>query len=477
MHDLARIHDVSAEQTDARIAVALNAHRGIYKFIVVRSVAARIGADWCSVLTVIIASPMDLALRPPQQLRYRDVRLLESVRPIAQLTPVLDEIRGGHLTMQEETLSFPTVSERSFRGWQQFPSGNSYFRSAGLVFEMGRGGTHTSWPSGPLLDYELPYHSDIYSACAEWSLLTTFNGSSDSRLGGVVLLLPELRARMGQPSLYVPPEDDKVFVVVPVEGAALAPQLRVKGAWLGSPPPAVPARVDETPQEGACRFLVPDKPTARLEVFLIDDTGYVFDGNDIYLEELLRAASPSPAAAVGTLVDLVRECLALGEGPTVEFKPFVRNGDAKRGELFQSIMSFANTRGGTLVLGVDKHCRVIGVQADLVKQAQHAKAPNMDPECLADEYLRDLKKELGDLLNRSILVSFEQVVFDGHRILVVSVPAGPEPPYFHIHAKDVHVRRGSNNVRADPDHDWTRLLERKDRGLGGEVNGVYSDSD
>src|SRR6187551_260460 len=56
--------------------------------------------------------------------------------------------------------------------------------------------------------------------------------------------------------------------------------------------------------------------------------------------------------------DFIRECIALGEGPKIEFK----DERIRPADLAETLVAFANADGGTVLMGVADDGAVVGVE-------------------------------------------------------------------------------------------------------------------
>jgi len=128
---------------------------------------------------------------------------------------------------------------------------------------------------------------------------------------------------------------------------------------------------------------------------------------------------------------MIESFLARDEGKTLEFKENCR---PLRG-IIRTVVGFANTAGGAVVIGVrDKTKDVVGV-AD----------PLADEERLANAFAESI---------RPLLVPDIQVhAWRDRELIVVSVPHTVGPYYVQSEGKEagVHIRLGSTNRRAGPE--------------------------
>jgi hypothetical protein len=122
----------------------------------------------------------------------------------------------------------------------------------------------------------------------------------------------------------------------------------------------------------------------------------------------------SPAQHVARLLDE-------GENKEVEFKEMLGDGRT----FIQSVVAFANTQGGTILVGVSDDARVIGTKSreDQQRIAEWIETRLDPPATLSFETMRVQEKE----------------------VLVVRVSKGANPPYQQRDNGVVYVRRGSTD--------------------------------
>lgn len=134
--------------------------------------------------------------------------------------------------------------------------------------------------------------------------------------------------------------------------------------------------------------------------------------------------------------DEVRQLAAGGESHTVEFKV---DGENQQG-LGEALASFANSAGGTLLIGVDDERNIVGVQTlhvveNKLRAAVRFCTPSLDR--FADIYTVDV---------------------DGKVILIADVPARDDAVYSYNSI--FRWRRGAGNV-AIPHEDLVAMLQRR----------------
>src|ERR1700688_3927258 len=122
--------------------------------------------------------------------------------------------------------------------------------------------------------------------------------------------------------------------------------------------------------------------------------------------------------------------LSQDEGKMLEFKE--NAGSLNR--IMQTIIAFANTAGGTIVIGVkDKSKEVIGVK-DVLKEEER------------------IASAIADSIAPMITPNFQFHTWRNRDILIISVGYAPVPYYLKSKGIEnvVYIRLGSTNRVADP---------------------------
>lgn len=146
----------------------------------------------------------------------------------------------------------------------------------------------------------------------------------------------------------------------------------------------------------------------------------------------------------GTLAERCRRELRDGEGEEVEIKPWIGPRESKEHELIETIIAFANTKGGRLYIGADDWGVPQGDGA-LFKQFPEKVRRGKGKES-PQEAARARLRTLVDELPRVPTYTAEVVEFVDARVLCIEVQAGPDGPY-GTKDNDVYVRRGASNRR------------------------------
>lgn len=116
----------------------------------------------------------------------------------------------------------------------------------------------------------------------------------------------------------------------------------------------------------------------------------------------------------------LKQIIQNGENFKVEFK---RTLDAtKKEEYLESVVAFANSQGGTIIIGVDDHCQVRGWSGESEERIRNMINARCDPPVTVE-----IKTE---------------ILVDNKPVTVIEVPEGNNKPYF-LAGKTAYVRKGS----------------------------------
>lgn len=122
----------------------------------------------------------------------------------------------------------------------------------------------------------------------------------------------------------------------------------------------------------------------------------------------------------------IENLIKAGEGVSLEFKKSL----AEKDEILKTITAFSNTRGGTIIVGVDDSGKVIGV--DLRKGE-----------------IEDLENSVNQLIEPKVYPDFQIVPCQGKLVLKIDVNEGFNKPYFYRGA--CYIRREKVTRRLDRD--------------------------
>lgn len=189
-------------------------------------------------------------------------------------------------------------------------------------------------------------------------------------------------------------------------------------------------------------------PTS-LRVFITNDKGEIVD---LFGEEQAWATRERVILAGARYSQESMDMIHRGESDTVELKEFIRLDDKKKAsELVKAVISFANTAGGTIFIGVTDDTEIKGVDG-YIPHKQNTAAFEAD-------YFSGIRRLLQQKLNRIPPIETRSERIGDKTVFILRVEEGPAKPYSNVQTRETFVRRGASDVRPDPDTDLRRMLE------------------
>ena len=415
-----------------------------YVGIRVRCVAIEQKGSWANGLCLIEGVLNQDTRQKTPPIEYKGFHMLEQWIEPDELLTILDGVVQGALILDEHPISID--NQQRFTQREQVPSENIYSHFPGQLFTTQGSSNLSIVDNGPLLSADNPFYANPYFAIRDWIRFRNFNLANDSRLGTIHLFLPQSRAYFDQ---IIRKGDELVFIV---KGSATN-GLRVKGAWEFS---SSLEQID-IPLQGTGGALPWVGNSEGLELYLIGQDAKVCDFHretDFWSINHRRLFGTRGQESEGS--GSMERLLLQGEGEQTEFKPYIRPDHAEKlEEVVKTTIAFANTKGGSVVLGVDNACEVLGVEKEIGK-AFRDKGHTIEGSY--ERYKGIVRQAIAGKLNRTIEIAMDYISIQGHKVLRIEVPEGNRKPYWHQPTNQVYVRRGANTVKAHPEHDLPRLL-------------------
>ncbi len=134
------------------------------------------------------------------------------------------------------------------------------------------------------------------------------------------------------------------------------------------------------------------------------------------------------------MLDIIQQLIAQGENTQIEFKSAEVRPDA----IAREISAFANTLGGTLLIGVEDDGSISGI-----------KTPTLD------EWIANISR---NNILPALQVSIEHLAIDNKTICVITIPKGKDKPYQTLDGK-YWLRIGSTN-RIATKEELSRLFQQ-----------------
>lgn len=369
----------------------------------------------------------------PRAVLFEDWLLLD------ELPGFIAQITQGSFSLGEYVLE----ATNSSRQWtkERLPLSNSYMSYAGYVWSS-KFHDHVNSMNGELLAPRQPYYPDLHEAVKDWLPFPVYQGSSDSRKGEIILLLPETRAYFEE---AIPHGDSIDLHIAGAEANNLL--LEVKGAWWDE---NGIHHFSENVSDGRALLIIPED-AKRLDYVLVDTDGAVYDFQQ---EDGYRHTGLGRKRTMNkdrTLANIVREACRIGEGPKIEFKPFINLENNKLIEIFKTVAAFANAQGGRIFLGINDDCEIEGIS----EQLQKLEKADADTACA--QYLGKIRGRIRDKLQGEVQMDFNQTVVDGQKIAVIEISEAKEKPVTIQQDKILYIRRGSSNAKASPE-EWKVII-------------------
>jgi hypothetical protein len=387
---------------------------------------------------------------------YPEAVLFEDWLTIEELQDFIEQTVQGIFSLGEYLLE-ATTGNRLWNKERQ-PLSNNYMSYAGYVWTS-RFHDHVNGIQGVLLASHQPYYPDLYEAVKDWLPFTMYHGQSDGRKGEINLLLPETRAYFED---AIPNGDSVDLRVAGNEANNL--MLEVKGAWWDE---EGIHHFSEQVSNGYARINIPEG-AKRLDYVLVDSDGTVYDyqQEDGYRHTGLGRNRKTDKTR--TLANIVREACKNGEGPKIEFKPFIYPENSKIKEILKAVVAFANTQGGQIFIGINDEGELEGINVALGKWAE------AEPDEVAcDRYLSTIRTKVRDELRSDVQLDFGQTIIEGQRVAVIEVAESKEKPAtFKQEQNTLYLRRGSNNTKTSP-QEWMAIIGAPENGIGLPLLGRY----
>jgi len=269
-----------------------------------------------------------------QLLNYGKFVLQRETFPGKELRSILG---GFHLKKSIPTGNGEILFGHVYNAPQQrfIPSKSEYHDFPGCLYELGSTGTAAPGLHEPLVAKGLPPFFDVRDAVATWTKVPVVD--NDGRYGRLLLFVPDFRARFERLTF----DDETLRVNASFSKRGLSISVLASD---GRKTVRKTARLRKRQS-----FALLPNPTS-LRLFITNETGEIIDS---FSEEERWTTRERVIFAGARYSEEVMGMIRQGETDVVEFKPFIRLDDKhKTGEIVKAVISFANTRGGTIFIGV-----------------------------------------------------------------------------------------------------------------------------
>lgn len=447
-------HNLTHEFCVEEIKEILALNGQYYSTISVRCVAIKDEKEiskWRNALCVIKVLPKKIVAKKFNSGLYDNIYLLEDWLKPDNLIDFITEFKNGIIKIADIDVNIENPDLRQV----QYLHESSWPESLpGYLYSTYAGGQRINIPNDPLINHESPFYPNPQSAIMSWCEISDFHGASDARIGTIGIFLPECRAYFEK--LEFKADKNRLYIKISRKVENLS--LYLRGAYLTT---SGFYRIDRIVEKNKVDIKVEKEVAGNLqdfEIYLIDADDNILDYHQERRFTAKRRLRIFDITVKKEQDDPIKRVLKTGENEKTEFKLFIKKGDKKINELIETVIAFANTRGGTVVIGINDYVVPIGIEKEIQRSGRKK---NQHIELSIKEYIGCIKKELSDKLNRIPQLNMYPHYSEGHYFVIIDVSEGSEKPYANIQTKTIYIRKGSNNVKPDPDTELPKLIPGK----------------
>lgn len=391
---------------------------------------------------------LDHAAEARPSTRYSAVHLVEEWVPGQEAACAkIVQLLSGHGTIAGEPIpsnGFQYTEETDF-GWRRKTTGwtETIFKS-----EPAHRGNHSlHLTQEPVTGFGLPPFENGIDAYYEWMFgdrRRHGNSSSIIDRGAFVTVLPDTRARI------IAAEWEKKQLMVHLEIQVPREQFELQCLFAESG-----TRRDHFARSPDDRLTIEvPEDTQAIVLYLLHESGAQL--GQATITRMQRSFEEGPKAL--PVEEQAALDLANGENDEVEFKPFIEPDDSKMMEVLNTVVAFANTRGGRLYVGIDDHGRAEGRS----KLSQAVGKKESDARTVLERALNKMITNKVKPVPRFVLTYIER---HGEPVLSVTVQRGDQRPYA-TYNNQIYIRKGSTNVNPDPLTELRELFSAPDPNVG-----------
>jgi hypothetical protein len=198
----------------------------------------------------------------------------------------------------------------------------------------------------PLLAVNAPYFPSLDHVLSEFFGFRSQNWSNYFR-GQVAIVVPDFRARISKLTVGL------AYLRAELESRFLRPTELVAKVYAEN---STGRLVQDTvhPDDWSVQVELADTASFASVALMYGETGEVLD------QRAFRANAtwPEPGVVVETPEQEIEQMILTGESQTLEFKEKLDKGRPER--IAKTVVAFANTKGGTIVFGVDDDHHIVG---------------------------------------------------------------------------------------------------------------------
>ena len=406
--------------------------------------------NWFNLLCVINIFPKNAKLNKSEKYYYRNVCLLEEDIKTNNLLSFLGRFKNEKIRIAKKNVIFGERTE--FKEREFLPNNNTYFKLPGYLFTASSSLKGITFDfNQALLSHKFPFFPNIDRVIEEWFQIYDFKGNRDIRVNKVLLFLPQGKAYFGD--LKYDSENNVLKIELIKNDKSIS--LYAKGGYKYNSEYKSFDKVLNLRNNTIEISSNIGKRIEEFEIYLIDEEGNIYDYHKESRYKVEGGERIFGKAVEHEIEDIIKIGLSSGENEYFEYKPYIKKGDTKINEIIETVIAFANTKGGYILIGVSDYVQIEGIENEIQKEARKQKK---DSDIILKDYIGYVRKQISDALNKALYVEIKPHVYSGRTLLIIEVPEGKSKPYANIHTKDIFVRKGANNVKPDPETELPNLI-------------------
>lgn len=420
-----------------------------------RAVLCKRGNEWALLCGVIESVVQEGQIAPQISHVYSNTVLFEDWLDINQMKAVIQQLSLKTSLFGEYPVPIDGVSWHRPEDWQ------SYMRRSGVVFSAAVSTTKLNTNYDKLVQYEQPYYPDTFEAARDWLGWPIYHGDSDARNGHLLFLFPQAEAFIRNVGFQTGHQ-----LLVELEGTdVLSKELRLKGAYWDADGIH---HLDVAVTQKSITLDVP-KTADRLDLILVGPRNMVFDSRSYRRAIGVAGEGSIFNSATASRTDRIVQIASGGEGPTVEFKPFIRlkpagtkgkqvedSDNRKFSEVVRTVAAFANSEGGTIYFGISDDCQISGINAEVREWAE------AELSLALEQYRGTLLQAINGRLHSSVRLDARILQIDERAVIEVEVATADQECLSITGDPTLYVRTGATNRSVAPE-EWFSLREKLPR--------------
>ncbi len=446
-------HNLNHEICYNEIKEILELNKQYYNNVSIRCAVIRDEKEpshFLNALCIIKVLPHDIVYKKCHDEIYNDIFLLEEWLTVDEFLKFIDLFKTGIINIKNYEIYIDKVYLNQFRFLHE-PNWSESF--PGYLYTTIRGRSNIFLAHDPLLDQKYPFYPNYATAIASWCEVPNLRDYLDVNIGTISIFLPELRAYFE--SLKYDPDKKILNIKISQRSRNL---LFLKGAYNSH---HGYQQIDSKVEKNKLTIPIIEEVADHLdefELYLIEEKNNILD---YHKENRFSSFERIKVIRIPIIIpeaNIITKAIMTGENEMIEFKPYIEKGENKINEIIETVIAFANTRGGSIFLGINKYAIPEGIENDIKRKI---KGPHNKYDIVLQEYIGYLRKEISDKINSLPEYKIEYYSEDEHDFVIIEVKEGEDKPYANIQTKEIYIRRGSNNVKPDPRLELPKLIKMK----------------